>query len=47
MPGEDPYTPTESHYECLGCGKRITTTETHLTCPTCGSTMQNIAVPRE
>ncbi|MEF8881878.1 MAG: rubrerythrin-like domain-containing protein [Halapricum sp.] len=48
MPGTDPYTPTESRYECLACGKRITTgEETYATCPTCGSRMRNIAVPRE
>ncbi|WP_229113259.1 rubrerythrin-like domain-containing protein [Halapricum desulfuricans] len=47
MPGRDPYTPTESRYECLGCGKRISTTESYFVCPTCGSRMQNIAVARE
>ncbi|WP_229120176.1 rubrerythrin-like domain-containing protein [Halapricum desulfuricans] len=44
---EDPYTPTESRYECCSCGKRITTTDSHLRCPSCGAAMRNIAVPRE
>ncbi|WP_229109850.1 rubrerythrin-like domain-containing protein [Halapricum desulfuricans] len=47
MLGRDPYTPTESRYECLECGKRISTTESYFVCPTCGSRMQNIAVARE
>ncbi|MFW6017709.1 MAG: rubrerythrin-like domain-containing protein [Halapricum sp.] len=48
MPGSDPYTPTESRYECRSCGKRITTeTGSYVTCPVCDSEMQNIAVPRE
>ncbi|QCC52817.1 rubrerythrin-like domain-containing protein [Halapricum salinum] len=48
MTRADPYTPSESRYECLACGKRITAGEgSSATCPTCGSHMQNIAVPRE
>ncbi|MFB6188548.1 MAG: rubrerythrin-like domain-containing protein [Halapricum sp.] len=47
MTRTDSYTPGESRYECLGCGKRITTDEHLGSCPVCGSAMQNIAVPRE
>jgi len=48
MTRTDPYTPNESRYECLGCGKRVTVEEESLmTCPACGSEMRNIAVPRE
>jgi hypothetical protein len=44
----DPYTPTDSEYECVECHNRITTEDDfHGVCPGCGGEMKNIAVPRE
>jgi hypothetical protein len=47
MPGSDPYTPAESHYECTVCGGR-TVSDGHVgQCPDCGEAVRNLSVPRE
>ncbi|ADQ67265.1 rubrerythrin-like domain-containing protein [Halogeometricum borinquense] len=43
----DPYSPTESYYECRDCGAR-TTGKPITTCEECGSdALFNLSVPRE
>ncbi|MFB6184250.1 MAG: rubrerythrin-like domain-containing protein [Haloarculaceae archaeon] len=43
----DPYSPEESHYECLDCHARIVTDGHVDVCEECGGEVRNIAVPRE
>ncbi|MFC7114484.1 rubrerythrin-like domain-containing protein [Natronoarchaeum sp. GCM10025703] len=42
----DPYTPTESYYECTECLAR-TDEDVNGRCPECGGVVRNIAVARE
>lgn len=47
MRGIDPYTPSESVYECYDCGHRVTVEGHRGECPECPGEVRNIAVPRE
>lgn len=47
MSQQDPYSPTESHYECIECQHRITGTEHLGSCPECDGVVRNLAVARE
>ncbi|WP_120649684.1 rubrerythrin-like domain-containing protein [Natrarchaeobaculum aegyptiacum] len=42
----DPYTPSQSYYECTRCGYREPA-EQLPKCPDCGGRTRNIAVARE
>jgi Zn finger protein HypA/HybF involved in hydrogenase expression len=44
---KDPYTPTESRYECRDCLEHVTSEDRLEECPECGGRMHNVAVPRE
>lgn len=47
MPRRDPYSPTESYYECTECQHRTTGAKHPGLCPECDSVMRNLAVARE
>lgn len=43
----DPYTPTESVFECVECHHRVVESSHRGNCSECGATVVNIAVSRE
>ncbi|MCL7417757.1 MAG: rubrerythrin-like domain-containing protein [Halalkalicoccus sp.] len=47
MSNHDPYSPTESYYECVECQHRTTSAKHPGICPECDGVLCNLAVARE
>ncbi|WP_276260967.1 rubrerythrin-like domain-containing protein [Haloglomus litoreum] len=43
----DPYTASETTYECYDCSGRVVVDGHQGACPDCGGNVRNISVPRE